>query len=48
MGIESHRRKNAKHFIERFNITYYSKIKSFFQDMGIEVAEDLKLVEDDE
>ena len=48
MDVESHRRKHVKNFIECLNITYCSKIKTFFEEMVVEVSEDLKLVEDEE
>ena len=48
MDINNHRRKNVKLFIESLSMINCSKIKEFFKEMGVEVTEDTKLIEDDE
>ena len=44
MDVESCRRMKVKHFIESIGLTYCTKWKTFMNDLGVQVTEDLKLV----
>ena len=48
MDIESYRRKKVKYFIESIGLTYCDKWKTFINDLGVQVTEELKLVTDQE